>query len=156
MSRAAGAAGTRRWWSRPWIQVSLLLAVLTGALIVGSGIGSGTESPAQRAAALEARVRCPSCTDISVAQSTASAAVAVRHEISQMVAEGRSDQQIDTALVAQYGPSILLEPPASGLNLVVWLVPVLAGTAALGALATLFWRRTRALRAERTLQGEGP
>ena len=51
------------------------------------------DSRSQRAAAIEAGVRCPSCTDVSVAQSNATTAIAVRHQVESMVAQGRSTRR---------------------------------------------------------------
>ena len=59
--------------------------------------------------------------------------------------EGRTDQQIEAVLVGQYGTTILLRPPTSGLTSLVWILPAVAGAVALGALGVLFWRRSRAL-----------
>ncbi len=81
-------------------------------------------SSASRVAHLETLVRCPSCEDISVAQSNATSAVAVRHEIEAKVSSGASDNQILTSLEATYGTSILLSPPTSGLGVLLWAVPV--------------------------------
>ena len=117
-------------------------AVLVVALLVGSGVfRSAPPTPAQRAAAIESVVRCPTCEDLSVAQSTAPTAVAVRAAVGQLVAEGRSDQQIRAYLVDRYGSSIVLDPPASGWSLTVWLLPLLAGVAAAVALAVVLVRR---------------
>ncbi len=77
-----------------------------------------------RIAHLESLVRCPACEDISVAQSSATAAIAVRHEISAKVRRGDSDTQILTSLEATYGTSILLSPPTSGLGSLLWIVPI--------------------------------
>jgi len=132
----------------------LALVVAAAALAVGSGAGSSAApTPAARAAALEAQIRCPSCEDVSVAQSAAASAVAVRHEIAHLVAEGQSDRAIEARLVGQYGPSILLQPPDSGLSSLVWLLPLVAGIAAAAGLGAFFWRRSRTwrhLRAGRT------
>ena len=38
-------------------------------------------------------MRCPSCTDLSVAESNATTAIAVRHQIESMVAAGRSERR---------------------------------------------------------------
>jgi cytochrome c-type biogenesis protein CcmH len=91
-----------------------------------------TSSSAQRVAHLESLVRCPSCEDISVAQSNATSAIAVRHEIVAKVAAGKSDNEILTSLEAAYGTSILLSPPTSGLGVLLWAVPVA------GVLVALF------------------
>lgn len=80
-----------------------------------------------------------------MAQSSAPAAVSVRHEISRLVANGRTDQQVEATLVATYGPSILLRPPASGLSAVVWIAPVVVAAGAAVGLGALFWRRGRDL-----------
>jgi len=128
--------------------VALPLVVLAVALVVGSGaFDSGTPTTAQRAAAIEATVRCPSCTDLSVAQSNATTAIAVRHQIESMVAAGRSSAEIDQVLVAEYGQTILLVPPDAGGVPLIWVVPLVLGAAALAGVGVVFWRRSRAFEA---------
>ncbi len=131
-----------------WARVALPLVVLAVALVVGSGVfDSATPTTAQRAAAIEAGVRCPSCTDLSVAQSNATTAIAVRHQIEGMVAAGRSTAEIDQELVAEYGETILLVPPDAGGVPLIWLVPLVFGVAALAGVGVVFWRRSRAFEA---------
>ncbi len=127
-----------------WVRVGIPLAILVVALVIGSGVVSGKpQSQAQRAHTIEAVIRCPSCVDVSVAQSNESTAIAVRHEIERGVARGQSTAQIEQTLVSQYGTTILLEPPnADGVPL-IWIIPIVLGAAALIAVATLFWRRSR-------------
>jgi len=137
-----------------WPELGLLLVVVGIALGIGSGlVTTGHPGNAERAAAIDSQLRCPSCEDLSVAQSNASSAIAVRHEVARLVAEGRSAQQVEEELVGQYGESILLRPPDHGLSALVWIVPVVAAVGAFGALLVLFWRRTIEL--ER-LRREGP
>jgi cytochrome c-type biogenesis protein CcmH len=136
-----------------WVRMALPLVVLAVALVIGSGAFSGKpQTPAQRAAAIESVVRCPSCTDVSVAQSEESTALSVRHEIERQVARGRSTAQIEQTLVSQYGQTILLEPPDSGGFAVVWIVPIVVGAGALAGVAVLFWRRSRQFAASREAQ----
>ncbi len=139
--RTATGSGGRPAWLGP---VSLLV-VLAVALVIGSGVGRSHPTNTQRTEAIEAQIKCPSCEDLSVLDSSASAAVAVRHEIARQVAQGRTDQQIEDALAAQYGPTILLSPPTHGLTALVWVVPAVAGAAALATVGALFWRRGRQL-----------
>lgn len=140
--------------SHPWLGLGVLAVVLAVALAIGGGVGQGGQpTPAQRAAALDAVLRCPSCEDLSVAQSSASSAVAVRHEVLHLAREGRTDQQIQDRLVGQYGPAILLRPPTSGLASLVWIVPAVAAAGAVVALGLLFWRRARQM--ARLRRGEG-
>jgi cytochrome c-type biogenesis protein CcmH len=134
-----------------WLQVALPVLVLVVALVIGSGIFDATpQTPSQRAAAIEAGVRCPSCTDVSVADSDATTAIAVRHQIQSMVDAGRSTQAIDQVLVSEYGQTILLEPPDSGGIPLIYVVPLVLGAGVLVGVGILFWRRTRQFDALRT------
>ena len=121
---------------------TLLGAVLLVALVIGSGVfRSGAPTPAQRAYAIESVVRCPSCEDLSVADSTAQTAVTVRAAVVRQLAQGRTNQQIEEYLVARYGSSIVLDPPASGWSLLVWLLPILGGLIAVTVLVVVLVRR---------------
>lgn len=123
-----------------------LVVVAAAALSIGSGVGrSSAPSGAVRAASLESRIRCPQCEDISVAQSEASSAIQARRQITSMLAAGSTDAQIEQSFVDRYGPSILLSPPATGLGALVWILPSVGATLAIGAIGVLFWRRQRAL-----------
>jgi cytochrome c-type biogenesis protein CcmH/NrfF len=127
-----------------WVRVGTPLVIVAVALAIGSGVFAGKpETDAQRAARIEAVVRCPSCIDVSVAQSQETTAVAVRHEIRQDVARGESTAQIEQTLVDQYGQNILLEPPDAGGFAVIWIVPIVLAAGALLVVGVLFWRRSR-------------
>jgi cytochrome c-type biogenesis protein CcmH/NrfF len=136
-----------------WVRVGVPLAVLIVALLIGSGVFSGRpQTDAQHAAAIEAVIRCPSCIDVSVAQSQETTALAVRHEIERQVARGRSTGQIEQTLVSQYGQTILLEPPDAAGFPVIWIVPIVLAAGALGTIGVLFWRRSRQFAAIREAQ----
>jgi cytochrome c-type biogenesis protein CcmH/NrfF len=96
---------------------------------------------AARIAHLETLVRCPACHDLSVAESDATSAVAVRHEIAAKVKAGQSDNEILTSLEAAYGTSILLSPPTSGLGVLLWAVPVAGLLLLVGSSIRLARRR---------------
>ncbi len=125
--------------------VSAVAVVVVAAVALAVGAGRGPATVAQRAAAVESRIRCPSCEDISVADSDAPSAIAARRQIQAMVRAGASDGAIERSFVARYGPSILLAPPASGLDALVWVVPAVGLAGAIVALGVLYWRRARAL-----------
>jgi cytochrome c-type biogenesis protein CcmH/NrfF len=97
---------------------------LAAVVVLVIATAPSAPSTVARVAHLESLVRCPACEDISVAQSNATAAIAVRHEIAAKVRRGESDNQILTSLEATYGTSILLSPPTSGLGALLWIVPI--------------------------------
>jgi cytochrome c-type biogenesis protein CcmH/NrfF len=132
-------------------RIAVPLVVVAVALVIGSGVlSSKPQTPAQRAAAIESVVRCPSCIDVSVADSEETTALAVRHQIERQVAQGRSTSQIEQTLVDQYGPTILLEPTDA--FALIWIVPIVAGAGALLVIGVLFWRRSRQFSAMRDAQ----
>ena len=120
---------------RVWL-VALVAVVALAALSAPS-----TAGPAQRVAHLESLVKCPSCQDLSVAQSTSSSALAVRHQIVSMVDRGESDTQILTTIEAAYGTSILLSPPTTGVGTLLWLLPTLVFAGLVATLVVLRRRR---------------
>jgi cytochrome c-type biogenesis protein CcmH len=120
---------------RAWLVA--LVAVGAWTLLVTPHPGSA----ASRIAHLESLVRCPSCEDLSVAQSSSTSAIAVRHQIERSVRAGRSDTEILTTLESRYGTSILLSPPTSGLGALLYLVPIGAAVVLVAVVATLARRR---------------
>ncbi len=123
---------------------TLLGMVSVVALVIGSGaLSSPPPTAAQRASAIESVVRCPSCEDLSVASSSAPTALTVRATVKQLIAQGRTDQQIKDYLAARYGTAIILEPPTSGWSLLVWVLPLGGGLIAGGAVATVLVRRRK-------------
>jgi cytochrome c-type biogenesis protein CcmH len=127
-----------RWRHLSWVVLAVVLAV---ALVIGSGSRSGPKTVAQRVDGIARDVRCPSCSGLSVAESDAPTAVAVRQLITDQVKAGRSDSSIETELVHSYGSGILLRPPASGVAAVVWVAPLVATAAAVVTFVVVFRRR---------------
>lgn len=142
-----GLAGLRDRWrgSRRGV-VGVWIAVVLAA---GVGLGLAARPPAQppsldaRAAALARQVRCPVCVDISAEDSDAPAAKAVRVEIRDLLAAGETPNEVKAVLVAHYGPSILLVPPASSGGSLLWVLPIAAFVVAVGGLGTFGLRRRR-------------
>lgn len=126
----------------PWL--ALLVVVVVG-LVVGTSRPSAPATLEQRTLAIAKDVRCPSCEDLTAAESNAVGAVAVRNLIRTDLSRGLSESQIDSYLVDRYGPDIILRPPATGLGGVVWWLPALAAVlaAAGAALALRRWRPSR-------------
>jgi cytochrome c-type biogenesis protein CcmH len=132
------------WRRLTWVA---LLVVVGVSLAIGAPRRAGPATAAQRAAAIDATLRCPSCDDISVANSSASTAVAIRRVVAAEVRQGWSEARIDAFLEDRYGPGILLRPPTHGATVWVWVLPPVAVVAAAGGLAAVFWRRRSAAEA---------
>ncbi len=131
----------RPWWSsRPaWL---LWFGVLVVVLAIGS-VHPVRPSRAARIAGLESEIKCPVCADLSIAQSNAAAAVDLRNEVHAMVEAGATDAAVRARVVSQYGSGVLLVPASSGVDLWIWLTPVLLGVALAGGLGLFLFRRRR-------------
>ncbi len=143
MSAVQGLSGrvARHWWV--WLA---LVAVVAGALVFSTTRTVVThETLAQRVDAIASQLKCPSCEALSVAQSNAFTAVAVRRIIASRLKEGESAHEIDSYFVTRYGTDMLLRPPAHGVDLLVWIIPSALVFFGLGAVLLFFWRRRREL-----------
>lgn len=103
----------------------ILAAVLTTA--GASDPAEQLKDPAQEARAehLFSQLRCVVCQNESIDDSGADIARDLRQIVRQQVAQGRTDAQIKTFLVARYGEFILLKPSFSIGNSLLWLAPLL-------------------------------
>lgn len=71
------------------------------------------------------QLRCAVCQGVSIADSPASMARAQLDKVRELVAEGKTDQEIYDYFVERYGEWALMEPRKSGVTLGLWLAPVL-------------------------------
>ena len=83
---------------------------------------------------IEDEVMCVECgTALNV--STSVVADQERAFIRKQIAMGKDKQEVKDALVAEFGPGVLADPPSSGFDLAAYLVPLVLGLLAVAALA---------------------
>jgi len=144
----------RRWL--PWV----LLAVVVVTCLSIATFGSRSAPTAQdRVSDIARTIKCPTCSGESVAESNAPASQEMRAEIARRVQAGETDGDIRAYFAGSYGQEILLTPSASGVNLLVWVIPVVALAMAVGFLVIVFRRwstepTTHASDADRALVAE--
>jgi cytochrome c-type biogenesis protein CcmH/NrfF len=140
----------KKWLPALWAALAICVGL---SLVVGSGaIGTGHAKPPslyQRTLQVAGEYRCPVCAGESVAASQAPEAVEIRQLVEHWLQQGDSQATIRSFLVHDYGLSILERPPASGVTVLVWILPVLAGALAITGLGLGFvrWRRATVLNA---------
>lgn len=113
---------SRRPWHR-WTERLGWIAAAAAVVIIGLGLMSPSTRAADRVEALGKQLRCPVCQTVSVEESPSETAQAMREIIAEQVAAGRTDEEVISFFVDRYGEWVILEPPASGNTLVVWLLP---------------------------------
>ena len=124
------------------VAVAALLAL--GALVVLELMRpSAAPTRAEQARLIAAELRCPDCQALSVAESQTAGAAAIRRQIVEQLAAGRTPEQVRAYFVARYGEWILLAPRREGFNLLVWVVPFAGLAVGLILVALLVVRWTR-------------
>jgi cytochrome c-type biogenesis protein CcmH len=92
----------------------------------------------ERAREISASLRCPVCQGESIDDSSAPISRDLRIAVRERLVAGDTDAQVIDYIVARYGEFVLFDPPARGINLILWLAgPVMLLTAAGVAVATL-------------------
>jgi len=129
--------------------IALAAAFVASGATLGVVAARGPAPPRtmdDRVRQIASTLRCPSCQDLSVADSPSIVARQIRADIGARLREGQSPQHIRAYFVSRFGGSILLTPSAHGIDLLAWLVPallVLGGLGLLG-LTVVRWSRPHA------------
>lgn len=117
--------------------------VFAGVLVVMGGLLAvliaTSPSDVDRVEAIGERIKCPVCQGESIANSPAPMARDMMSLVAERMEEGETDQEIIDELLASYSGAVLLDPPASGATLVLWVAPVLALVT--GTVVIWYWRR---------------
>jgi cytochrome c-type biogenesis protein CcmH/NrfF len=120
---------------------ALLLALTLALLTLGAAGPALGATPQTSVTDIEDEVMCVACgVPLDIAESPQ--ATQERSYIRQLVAEGKSKDEIKAELVAQYGQRVLATPKDSGFGLAAYLVPIAIVLAALiaGAFFVPRWR----------------
>jgi cytochrome c-type biogenesis protein CcmH len=129
-----------------------LPAALLVCLLAATAALAASPAPRTSLPEIEPQVMCVTCKiPLNVAESPQ--ATREKAFIQSLIDKGEDEAQIKSALVAQYGPSVLSVPAAHGFDLTVYLVPLAVVLILLGAFVVLLprWRRrAREQAAERT------
>ncbi len=94
-----------------------------------------------RARALSRELRCVVCRTETIDDSDAAIARDLRLLLRERLVAGDSDAEAMAFMVARYGEYVLLNPPARGANLVLWLAG--PGLLLLGGGIAVTWLRRR-------------
>jgi len=119
-----------------------------------------------RAVRLSEKLRCLVCQNQTIADSNAELAQDLRRQIHELIAAGKTDDEIISYMVARYGDFVLYQPPVKPTTVLLWGGPALLVIAGFAGLVHLVRTRraepeTPALtdeereRAARLLSGDG-
>jgi cytochrome c-type biogenesis protein CcmH len=134
-----------------------LFAVLTLLAILTTTPALAQQPTADEINAVARKLSCPTCTGINVADCPTETCAQWRAQIGEMLAEGKSEQEILNYFAARYGDHVLQVPPKRGFFVWVWALPVIAVIAGLAWLAYLMrgWLQRQAAVPVKYTQGVG-
>ena len=122
------------------------MAVLFVALLsVGTTRDKGPLTQSDRIDAITKRIACPTCDGESVYVSRASAAESIRRQVARDVAAGTmSDDQIIGSIADTFKAQVLLVPRATGIDSLVWVLPIAVFVSAVAGLWSAFrrWKKS--------------
>ena len=117
-------------------------AVLLAALVLAAPAAAACAHPRTSLGYLEGQVMCPTC-HTTLDQSNSAAAQRIELFISRKISACWTTKQIETALVANYGPAILASPSHKGFDLLAWWLPIVGVLGGGLVLAFGVWRWSR-------------
>ncbi|MCC4604307.1 cytochrome c-type biogenesis protein CcmH [Xanthomonas campestris pv. badrii] len=131
-------------------QLRLLLVLLLGVLLAPCVQAQAVDplpfkdrSEEARYQRLTAQLRCLVCQNENLADSNASLARDLRHQVFAQVQAGRSDAQIKQYMVERYSDFVLYDPPVKRGTWLLWFGPLLMLGAGAGVVIHTVRKRAR-------------
>jgi cytochrome c-type biogenesis protein CcmH len=124
------------------------LAVWTVALALTATAHADDAVTESRVKRIAAELRCLVCQNQTIADSNAALAEDLRRQVREMIAAGRSDDEIIAFMTERYGDFVLYRPPLKETTALLWFGPAVLLMIGGGALILTLRRRSR-LGAER-------
>lgn len=125
----------------------LLIALLTVAPLLQAAVEVHQfETPEQEARykVLIEELRCLVCQNQNLADSNAELALDLRQKTYEMVAAGKSNQEIVDYMVARYGDFVLYRPPVKTSTMLLWVGPFLILLGGISVLIVVIRRQRSA------------
>ncbi len=114
--------------------LSLLVRSLLAALALAFAVQAfaidtekAFEDPALQARyeSINRELRCLVCQNQTIADSNATLAHDLRREVREMIAAGKTDDEIREFMIERYGDFVLYRPRMTATNFLLWAAPVL-------------------------------
>jgi cytochrome c-type biogenesis protein CcmH len=132
--------------------VAVLLAC--GGLALAIDTEAAFDDPVlqERYERINRELRCLVCQNQTIADSNATLAQDLRSEVREMIAAGKTDDEIRDFMIERYGDFVLYRPRMTGQNLLLWAAPGLL--LLIGAVVLVRVVRRRAQ--ESDIESDGP
>jgi cytochrome c-type biogenesis protein CcmH len=104
---------------------ALLLATAGAALAIDTEKAFDDPALQARYEQINRELRCLVCQNQTIADSNATLAGDLRREVREMIAAGKTDDEIRDFMIQRYGDFVLYRPRMTAANFLLWAAPVL-------------------------------
>lgn len=126
----------------------MFLAVIT--LLLCAQVYAIDTAPAFSDPAMQARydslireLRCVQCRSQSIADSNVFLAADLRRQVRELMAAGKSDQEILQYMTDRYGDYVLYTPPLAARTILLWAAPLVLVLVGAGVAGMVIMRKSR-------------
>jgi cytochrome c-type biogenesis protein CcmH len=132
----------------------LALSLALPLAVVAKEAAPASDDPVLEAKVMRiaAELRCLVCQNQTIADSNATLAQDLRREVREMIAAGKTDDEIRDFMIERYGDFVLYRPRMTAQNLLLWAAPALLLLIAGVVLFRVIRRRGQ----ETDIETEGP
>ncbi len=125
--------------------IGVLMLMLTLQYAVAIDTGPAFEDPALQARyeRLASELRCLVCRSETIADSNSSLAADLRRQLRELIASGKTDDEIKQYMTDRYSDYVLYKPPLSARTLLLWGAPVLFVLGGAIAAVIVIMRKSR-------------
>ena len=110
------------------VTVALFVAFASGG---GNVFAQNQPYSEKEAQSIDRSLMCPVCPAETIDQAQVEIARQMRAVVRDMLGKGASRDEVLDFFVSRYGPEVLAAPPKSGINILVWVLPIAGILAAL-------------------------
>ena len=110
---------------RAWAATLILLLAATTAFAIDTAPAFTDPAQQSRYERLSRELRCLQCRSETIADSNASLAEDLRRQLRELIAAGKSDDEIMQYMTDRYGDYVRYRPAVKSNTLLLWAAPVL-------------------------------
>jgi cytochrome c-type biogenesis protein CcmH len=128
---------------RALLCTAILVAFASPAFAIDPGPAFDDPELQARYERLTRELRCLQCRSETIADSNASLAADLRRQLRDLIAAGKTDEEIFQYMTDRYGDYVLYKPPVKRRTLLLWMAPVLFLISGITAAAVVIARKSR-------------
>ncbi|GIV83419.1 MAG: hypothetical protein KatS3mg052_0426 [Candidatus Roseilinea sp.] len=113
------------------------------ACLVGRPVIAQVPAPDEATYRIAKQLNCPTCAGRNLADCPTETCAQWKAEIKAQLDMGKSAQEVLDYFQARFGPTVLQEPPKTGVTAPLWAAPVGAALVFLLAAGAAMWRAAR-------------